>query len=275
MAAEVSYLSRFLVKFVEIVGAGFASAVSAYLLAQFGGVLMSSPAPGVVQATPTAGAAADAVRAPPPLPVAAAAVNEPQPAQEPTGARSVPPAGKVTEPALPPRAEGKTDRGAAEKRTPADKSAEALARAALAKMDADRRSPAAPPMPRPAHARAAAAIEAAPRPTEVRPQAVQPQPVGAAQPLRSPAGPPAPATPANVESGPVAAAEPLPSGAGASVETSAPKSPPATDRHRWGVLSALGRIPDLLRPDPPPMLGEAPRPPAPVGTAARDHAAMP
>ena len=28
----------------------------------------------------------------------------------------------------------------------------------------------------------------------------------------------------------------------------------------------LGRIPDLLRPDPPPLPGEAPRPPVPVGT---------
>lgn len=296
MAAEVPYLSRFLVKFVEILGAGFASAICAYLLAHFGGVLLpsSAPAPSAVQATP--GAAADVIRAVAAPPVAAAAANAPQPAPGET-ARPAPPAAKA-EPArtLPPQPEGRTDRGAAEKKT--DKSAEALARAALAKMDAERRSPAAPPIPRPVQARqaaadvelrrtdprpasaesppqravapprAAAAIETAPRPTEVRPQPAQPQPVGAAHPLRSPEVPPAPAVPAGVESRPPAAAEVLPAGTGAS-ETSAPTQAPSADHH-GGVLSALGQIPGLLRPDPPPLPGEAPRPPAPVGTAPRE-----
>jgi hypothetical protein len=37
MSAEVSYFSRFFLKFVEIIAAGLASAISAYLLAHFGG----------------------------------------------------------------------------------------------------------------------------------------------------------------------------------------------------------------------------------------------
>jgi len=37
MSGEVSYFSRFFVKFVEIIAAGVASAISAYLLAHFGG----------------------------------------------------------------------------------------------------------------------------------------------------------------------------------------------------------------------------------------------
>ena len=36
MSGEVSYFSRFFVKFVEIIAAGLASAISAYLLAHFG-----------------------------------------------------------------------------------------------------------------------------------------------------------------------------------------------------------------------------------------------
>jgi len=47
MSGEVPYFSRFLVKFVEIIAAGFASAISAYLLAHFGGVLLSYPAPAI------------------------------------------------------------------------------------------------------------------------------------------------------------------------------------------------------------------------------------
>jgi hypothetical protein len=43
--AEGSYLSRFVVKFVEIIAAGFATAIGGYLLAHFGGVLTGSPPP--------------------------------------------------------------------------------------------------------------------------------------------------------------------------------------------------------------------------------------
>jgi hypothetical protein len=59
MSEEVSYFSRFLLKFLEIIAAGLASAISAYLLAHFAGFLQSSPpatsapAPIVVQVGPT------------------------------------------------------------------------------------------------------------------------------------------------------------------------------------------------------------------------------
>src|SRR5258708_21684538 len=42
---EVSFFSRFFVKFVEVTAAGLATAISAYLLAHFGGFLLSSPTP--------------------------------------------------------------------------------------------------------------------------------------------------------------------------------------------------------------------------------------
>jgi hypothetical protein len=60
MSGENSYLSRFFVKFVEVSAAGLATAISAYALAHFGGLLSSSPTPAsapaqtAVQVGPTA-----------------------------------------------------------------------------------------------------------------------------------------------------------------------------------------------------------------------------
>jgi hypothetical protein len=58
-SAEVSYFSRFLVKFIEIIAAGLATAVSGYLIAHLAGAL-SSPAPipaaAVNQVTPSTNA---------------------------------------------------------------------------------------------------------------------------------------------------------------------------------------------------------------------------
>src|SRR5262249_36599330 len=54
---DASYFSRFLLKFVEIIAAGLATAVSGYLIAHLTGVLSSpapSPAPAVVQGAPSA-----------------------------------------------------------------------------------------------------------------------------------------------------------------------------------------------------------------------------
>ena len=56
VADEVSYFSRFTVKFVEIVAAGMATAVSGYLIAHLGG-FWSSPTPVPVVAAPSASAA--------------------------------------------------------------------------------------------------------------------------------------------------------------------------------------------------------------------------
>ncbi|MGB5184537.1 MAG: hypothetical protein WBO12_20435, partial [Xanthobacteraceae bacterium] len=56
---NVSYFSRFFLKFVEIIAAGLAAAVSGYLIAHLSGVLSSAgPAPGaaVIQVAPSASA---------------------------------------------------------------------------------------------------------------------------------------------------------------------------------------------------------------------------
>src|SRR5438094_8932368 len=89
MSGEISYLSRFFVKFVEISAAGLASAICAYLLAHFGGLLSSSPTPAsapastTVQVGPTGSAVAESGRHAQPTPPAAdAAVNKQSPAPQ-------------------------------------------------------------------------------------------------------------------------------------------------------------------------------------------------
>ena len=281
MSGEVSYFSRFFVKFVEIIAAGLASAISAYLLAHFGGLLLSSPTPAsapaqtAVQVGPTASEVTESLRTQPTPPVAAAAdAPVAQPAQK---------AGKDAK-ALPPRKHTKTDTSVAEKEPRGQKSAEALVRAALANVDANRPAPAdaligpgltdtrsapvdvqprqaavpsrqADVVPRPVDVPPrSAAINAAPHAADVQPQPVLPRPATGAD-----LQPHSPDVRATVDSLPPSASPPL--------EIAAPRRPPAADQDK-GVFSALERIPDLLRPDPPPATGETPRPPMPVGTAS-------
>jgi hypothetical protein len=139
MSGEVSYFSRFFVKFVEIIAAGLASAISAFLLAHFWGLLLSSPTPvsapaqTAVQVGPTASKVTEGLRAQPTPPVAAAAVAAvAQPAKK---------AGKDAK-ASPPRKPTKTDTSVAEKEPRGQNSAEALIRAAIANVDANRPAPA-------------------------------------------------------------------------------------------------------------------------------------
>jgi hypothetical protein len=133
MSGEVSYFSHFFVKFVEIIAAGLASAISAYLLAHF----VSSPTPAspptvtAVQVAPNS----SGVAAQPAPPAAAAAASEhpaPQDAAEP---KLVPKASKDAN-VLSPRKHPKTDTDVAEKEARSQKSAKALVRAALANVDA-------------------------------------------------------------------------------------------------------------------------------------------
>ncbi len=130
MSGENSCFSRFLVKFVEVSAAGLATAISAYALAHLGGLLASEVAEGL--------------RAKPTPPAAAAAVNKQSPAQQQdTDATVAQPARKAAKDAkaLPPRKHTKTDTSVAEKEPRGQTSAEALARAALANVDANRPAP--------------------------------------------------------------------------------------------------------------------------------------
>src|SRR5262249_61726954 len=92
-ADGVSHFSRFTVKFIEIVAAGMATAVSGYLIAHVSGFL-SSPAPPPILPTPSAGEVT--VNHPAPLGAGAVTVNNPAapslPAQSASPSQPAPPA---------------------------------------------------------------------------------------------------------------------------------------------------------------------------------------
>ena len=107
-------------------------------------------------------------------------------------------------------------------------------------------------------------------PADVQPQPVETSPaIGADLQPRSPDVRASPVAPVDIQPRPVTAADPLPPRADPPLEISAPQPPPTADQDT-GVFSALKRIPDLLRPDPPAPTGETPRPPMPVGTASAE-----
>ena len=91
--------------------------------------------------------------------------------------------------------------------------------------------------------------------------------IGADLQPRSPDVRPSPEAAVGIQPRPVTAADPLPPRADPPLEISAPHPPPTAEQDK-DVFSALKRIPDLLRPDPPAPTGETPRPPMPVGTAS-------
>jgi hypothetical protein len=282
MPGEVSYFSRFFVKFVEIIAAGIASAISAYLLAHIGGLLLSSPMPAsapaqtAVQVGPTASEGTESLRAPAtPSAAAAADARVAQPAQK---------AGKDAK-ALPPRKHAKTDTSVGEKEPRGQKSAESVVRAALANVDANRPAPADAPIGPGFTDTRSAPVDVQPRQTAVpsRQADVVPRPIDIPPPSNAIIVPPhaaADVQPQPVLPGPATGAgdlqrhspdvratvDSLPPGASPPLEIAAPR-PPAADQDK-DVFSALERIPDLLRPAPPPATSEAPRPPMPVGTAS-------
>jgi hypothetical protein len=273
MSGEVSYFSRFFVKFVEIIAAGLASAISAYMLAHFGGLLLSSPTPAsapaqtALQVGPTASEVTAGLRAQATPPVAAAAdAPVAPPAQK---------AGKDTK-ALPPRKHTKTDTSVAEKEPRGQNSAEALIRAAIANVDANRPAPADALMGPGLTDIRSAPVDVQPRQAavpsrqaDVVPQPVDVPPRAATINAASPAADvqPQPVLPRPATGADRATVDSLPPSASPPLELAAPRPPPAADQDK-GVFSALERIPDLLRPDPPPATGETPRPPMPVGTAS-------
>jgi hypothetical protein len=293
MSGENSYFTRFFVKFVEVSAAGLASAICAYLLAHFGG-LLPAPAPATaVQAGPTASETPESRR-----PHSSPSVEQRSAPQRDTDAAVAQPALKSVKDAkaAAPRKRTKTDTSVTEKE-PHQKSAEALARAALANVDANRPAPpdpligpgltdipapadipshrpnvsprqadVGPPQPVAAPPRAGG-MEVAPHAAEA-PQAVEISPATGAniQPGARDVRPD-PVTPVDLQSRPAAAVDPRSPRADPPLEIGAPQQPPTADQDK-GVFSALKRIPDLLRPDPPASTGETPRPPMPVGTTS-------
>jgi hypothetical protein len=273
MSGEVSYFSRFFVKFVEIIAAGLASAISAYLLAHF----VSSPTPAspptvtAVQVAPNA----NGVAAQPAPPAAAAAASEHPAPQDSPEAKLVPKTGRDAK-VLPPRKHTKTDTSVAGKEPRNQKSAEEQVRAALANVDANRRVPADPAIgPDLTDTRSVPADDVPPRQASVPsqqpgvlPRSVDVPPRRASEPAPNAANvllqpvqpPPAPGADLRPRSPDIRTTSP-------SVSPVAPQPTPSADQDK-DALSALKRIPDLLRPDPSGAAGEPPRPPMPVDTAS-------
>lgn len=271
MSGEVSYFSRFFVKFVEIIAAGLASAISAYLLAHF----VSSPTPAspptvtAVQVAPNAGGVAAQ-----PAPPAAAAAEHPAPQDSPE-AKLVPKTGRDAK-VLPPRKHTKTDTSVAGKEPRNQKSAEEQVRAALANVDANRRDPADPALgPDLTDTRSVPADDVPPRQASVPsqqpgvlPRSVDVPPRRASEPAPNAANvllqpvqpPPAPGADLRPRSPDIRTTSP-------SVSPVATQPMPSADQDK-DAFSALKRIPDLLRPDPSGAAGEPPRPPMPVDTAS-------
>ena len=251
MSGENSCFSRFLVKFVEVSAAGLATAISAYALAHVGGLLSSSPTPPsapatAVQVSPIASEPAEGLRAKPTPPAAAAAVNKQSPApQQDTDATVAQPARKAAKDAkaLPPRKHIKTDTSVAEKEPRGQTSAEALARAALANVDANRPAPSdAPIEPGLADTRSAP-VDIQPRRADVPPRQAD---VGVPPPII--------AVPSSVP------------GVEATPHALDIQSPPVAQSSPVAPVDIQPR--PVVGVEAPPRTSEIPRPPMPVGTAS-------
>jgi hypothetical protein len=257
MSSDASVFSRFVVKFVEIIAAGLATAVSGYLLAHLTGALSSpvpEPARTVVEdaANPANRASpANPVAAQPPSSVSADGTDQGTAAKQEVTASPPPQVAPLvsTTKAAPQRKRTETATTAAEtKHNP--ESLLARVRAALASVDANRAGPReGPPQTNLRVESGGAAPPASPSADSSR-STVR----GAVPPNTVDLGPPPaqqtqpnPLPTVEIQSRPVAAVQPSP-------------TPPA-DRET-GVMSDLEQ---MLRHDPLAGSEEAPRPPLPVG----------
>jgi hypothetical protein len=256
---DPSYLSRFLLKFVEITAAGLATAVSGYLIAHLTGAFSSpapAPATAVIRGTPDASTQSN--RLAQPIPPISADVSERRVAHQqdvntPPIAQPPPPQQEVNAPPVTQRASRSVNTA---KTIPPHNHIETTTRASESKRD---------------HgsfvARIRAALGSADQTGEVSrgPAAMASQPL----PVMDPSGTVAAAPPVATEPRPVpvqqAPIEPNPPTA---VEiksrpvTSIQSSPAASPVKETDVLSPLEQI---LRHDPFAGSDDAPRPPMPVG----------
>lgn len=253
---DVPYFSRFVVKFVEIIAAGLATAVSGYLIAHLSGAFSSpapAPAAAVIQVAPSAGIVSKGLPAQP-IPPRSADVEEQHlaPQQEVNAPGVAQPARKAltTATAEPPRKRVEMTTTAAESKRDQE-SFVARVRAALATVDANRTDPLVPPLNDVPPRSAAIASQPAPLADSPGTVAITVAPAAAIElrqaPVQQPATEPNPLTAIETKSRPVAAPQ-------------SASTPPAAEE--TGVLSTLEQI---LRHDPLAATEEAPRPPMPVG----------
>jgi hypothetical protein len=269
---NVSYFSRFLLKFVEIIAAGLATAASGYLIAHLSGVLSSPPpAPATAVFPAPNESVLSGLPAPPAQPASPASPSSPAPPAQPIAPVTAPVSADINHPALAPAPEpnaphpvqtaqpahpapakatppAKRNENAAKETTHDQDSLAAQVRAALANADANHTEP--PPD---------SALHAPHEPlAQPRPLSGLPGPtaVGAAPPA-APRLQPAPVQETPVEINPLTTEE-ITSHPVAGVQP-----PPETPDKGTGVLSRLDHL--LREGDPLAGAQEAPRPPMPVG----------
>jgi len=279
---ETSFLSRFTLKFVEIVAAGVATAVSGYVVAHLSGFFPAQAPTAVqvptLQAAPSVNTAAGNPNAPPATPVSIdtdARRLAPQPDLKPAAMPPAPARATADVAPLPPRKPVAAETSApetkphdtAEAKPRSTESLEAQVRAALAKSESAKDSP--KPLPVVPSRQAAIPVDV-PResPAEAQPRqadaatgaiAVTPRAADLA-PQRAPvlAAPPAAV---EVKSLPVAGVD----------STPAPEPPQQAQAEAQPAgndfFSAFKHIPDFLSPESHQQVpaDKAPRPPMPVG----------
>lgn len=291
MPGEASFLSRFTMKFIEVLAAGVATAVSGYVIAHLTGYSSAPPvpAPAVVAApaaaysgTPQQASAETSRLVPQPDTKAQESKAQESKAPEskaqdskPQESKNVPARVADTKPV-----DAKAiDLKAAEAK-PADAKpaatkpdpVEATVRAALAKIDASAQTKADATKPAGQAAPAAVAsvpATAAPMTTASVPPATPAPPVAtAATAAAQPVGQPLPILPVppavEIKSLPVATVDGSspPEEAQASAE---PEAQPDTPSAAPNIFTAIKHIPEMLRADKPLPDDRAPRPPMPIG----------
>ena len=249
MSSDVSVFSRFLVKFVEIIAAGLATAASGYLIAHLSGALSSPvpvPAQTVIQVAPNATSPAQ------PLASVSGDLNDEHTAPQreviaSPAARAAPLVN--TAKIAPPRKRTEAATSAAETKRDQE-SLVARVQAALASVDANRTGPLAVPPQAAVRVEPAGAASQIPPSTDSSrsavPGAVPPNTVQLGS-LPAQQTHPNPLPTVEIQSRPEAAVQPPP--------------PPPTEKET-GILSDLEQ---MLRHDPLAGSEEAPRPPMPVG----------
>ncbi len=302
MANGTAFFSRFTMKFVEVIGAGIATAVTGYLIAHLGGFWSTPRTPAAIPASvemapaPAVSTMPKSARvSPPPLPAAvdiaspAAKLDKPsdkpseKPPLKPDAVAEKEPAAASTPSARATPAR-KSSAGEAKSYEPKSRepkaseaklrerddtaSVEEQVRAALAKVDAGRRPLAEPAAPIESPA-VMPSVAVAPPPAIAAPIAPT---VASVPPVPAPAA--VSATPPAVAavSPPTAIAPPLvgtveiKSEPVATVEAMPAAAPPDNGKSKdRGFLATIEHIPDMLRPTAGATTAEPPRPPMPVG----------
>ena len=295
-----AFFKRFAVKFIEVVGAGIATALSGYLLAHFSGywspragappVVQVGPSLPNISSVPNMSSVPKSERGPSASASASEPVNSKPPARSSTkGSQTNNQTAAAHKPVA---ADIATSDSKPRDAEPSDaKSVEAQVRAALANVDSGRPAPSDAAAPKPELTTAVApapAITVTPAPAAPAPSGAQPpqKPADASggassaatvppvaevlpQPQQQAPGEPMPLTPVEIKSLPVAAVEPAPAVEPSSVKKETRRSAQAdgseSAQDDKSLFGAIKKIPDFFRAAAPASDTDAPRPPRPVG----------